>query len=102
MSRVATNTARNILSLREQERQTIGEKLGGSALGFRLLDYLFERPIVTVRMAQHVLECSYATANSLVQQFEQAGILKEITGWQRNRRYRFEPYLALFRDPEEK
>ena len=43
--------------------------------------------------------CAYATANKLVEEFESAGILREITGWQRNRRYEFEPYLVLFRGP---
>ena len=34
-----------------------------------------------------------------VEEFESAGILREITAWQRNRRYEFEPYLVLFRAP---
>jgi len=101
VSQEATQTARNILSLREQQRQTISEKLGGGASGLRLLDYLFEQPIVTVRMVQRTLGCSYATANKSVNQFTEARILREVTGWQRNRRYRFEPYLALFRGPRE-
>jgi hypothetical protein len=28
------------------------------------------------------------------------GVLQEITGYQRNRRYRYEPYLALFESPQ--
>jgi Fic family protein len=65
----------------------------------RLLDYLFEQPLVTVRMVEHVLDCSYATANKLVEQLVEAGTLREMTGWQRNRRYQFEPYVELFRGP---
>ena len=88
--------------MREEQRHAMGEKLQGNASRLQLLDYLFERPIVTVRTAQTALECSHATANNLVKQFEKAGNLTEITGWQRNRRHRFEPYLALFHSPEEK
>ena len=32
---------------------------------------------------------------------ENAGLLREITGYARNRRFRFDPYLRLFEEPEE-
>jgi Fic family protein len=99
VSHEATQTARNILALREAQRQTIAEKLGGSAAGSRLLGYLFEQPLATVRMVERALDCSYATANKLVEQLVEAGTLREMTGWQRNRRYQFEPYVELFRGP---
>jgi Fic family protein len=99
VSHEATQTARNILALREAQRQTIAEKLGGSPAGSRLLGYLFEQPLATVRMVERALDCSYATANKLVEQLVEAGTLREMTGWQRNRRYQFEPYVELFRGP---
>jgi Fic family protein len=74
----------------------IGEKLPGSAAGLRLLDFLFQSPIITVRMAESHLGCAYVTAANLIQEMEKAGILRETTGQQRNRRYRYEPYLNLF------
>jgi Fic family protein len=99
VSQEATQTARNILALRETQRQMLADKFGSSAAGLRLLDYLFEQPLLTIRMVERTLDCSYATANKLVEQFVEAKILHETTGWQRNRRYQFEPYLALFRGP---
>ena len=39
-------------------------------------------------------------ANQLVEQFVQAGLLQETTGWKRNRRFRFKPYLDLFGQPQ--
>ncbi|WP_164674602.1 helix-turn-helix domain-containing protein [Spirulina subsalsa] len=62
----------------------------------RLLDLLFEQPLVNIRFIEKNLGCAYVTANKLVDQFQELGLLKEITGWQRNRLYRYEPYLALF------
>jgi Fic family protein len=96
VSQGATETARAILDLREQHRRLIAEKLSGSASGLRLLDFLFQSPIISVRMAESHLGCSYVTAANLVQEMEQAGIVREMTGQQRNRRYRYEPYLNLF------
>lgn len=97
VSQSATETARAIVHLRESHRQLIGDKLAGRAvLGMRLLDYLFEQPLLSVALVEKRLECSFVTANKLVVQMEELGMLRETTGWQRNRRYRFDPYLALF------
>ena len=40
----------------------------------------------------------YAAANALVGSLEKLGILKEITGYARNRRFRYDPYVKLFTD----
>lgn len=96
VSQSATATARAILDLRERHRQDIAQKIGGSILALRLLDYLFEQPVISVRMAQQNLQCAYVTAGKLVEQFVELGLLREITGGHRNRLYRYEPYLALF------
>ncbi|MDP9310603.1 MAG: Fic family protein [Chloroflexota bacterium] len=99
VSRSATATARAILQLRDQHRAMIAQSLSGSTYGLQLHDYLFMRPILSVRMVEERLKCTYATAGKLVEQFEALGLLHEITGWQRNRLYRYEPYLALFDSP---
>lgn len=97
VSRSATETAHAILNLREAHRQLIVDKLAGrAALGIRLLDYLFEQPLVSVSLVEKRLECSFVTANRLVEHLEGLKILRETTGGQRNRRYRYDPYLALF------
>lgn len=92
VSVAATNTARSILHLREEGRL----KLANNAQGVRLLDYLFEKPVMSVRTAEQHLGCSFATAASTIEQLEAAGLLRETTGQKRNRLYRCEPYLALF------
>ncbi len=96
VSQGATKTARAILTLRDEHRQLISDVLGNTTNGLHLLDFLFRRPLVTVRMVEEELNSSYVTANKLVTQFEELGLLNETTGFQRNRRYRYEPYLRLF------
>ncbi len=65
--------------------------------GTALLQGLFTQPVVTVKEVQKMTGLSPAAANKLVQEFLDAGILSEITGYQRNRVFRFEAYLKLFR-----
>jgi hypothetical protein len=42
---------------------------------------------------------SHPTANSLVNQFCELGLLREMTGGARNRLFSYDPYLALFERP---
>ncbi len=96
VSQASTDTARAILRLRETHRQTITEKLSNSINGLRLLDRMFEVPLITIRAAGEYIKVSYVTASSVIQNMEELGILKEITGQKRNKVFRYEPYLKLF------
>lgn len=96
VSQSATTTARSILEMREKHRDIIGQQISSSSYGLRLLDLLFQRPIVSIRFVESELQCTYATASKTVEKFVEINLLNEITGWQRNRLYRYEPYLDLF------
>lgn len=96
VSKTATTTARAILNLRENHRQLIARETGTSNYSLLLHDLLFNQPIINVRLVEKNLECSYGTAKKVVEQFVKLELLKEVTGYQRNRRYRYDPYLALF------
>jgi len=91
-ARLATDTGRQILALREQHRNQFQR----DAYGLALLDSLFERPHLDVRQAAAVMQCSFVKANKVVREMEAAGILQEMTGNARNRVFRYQPYLALF------
>lgn len=95
----AAQTARNILQLREQHRTAITDHLGRTAgNGHKVLETLFDRPIVSVGDVQKLTGTTFAAANTLVSRLVQQGILQEITGYARNRRFRYAPYIALFND----
>ena len=100
VSRSATETARKILELRQKHQALIRDKASNQTNAALLLDYLFEQPIVNVRLVEEHVKCAFVTADKLVKQFEQLGIVKEVTGGQRNRRYEYSPYLALFEPVE--
>lgn len=92
----ATDTARAVLHMREEHRERIASRASGAANGVRLLDHLYEQPIVSVRLAERCLGCAYVTAANVIAELERLEILREFTGRQRNRRWRYEQYLELF------
>jgi Fic family protein len=99
VSRGATRTAAAILRMREEFRNRITERLGRAAAnGHRIMDRLFDHPIVTVATVRGWLGITAAGANNLVNRLAEAGVLREITGYARNRRFRFDPYLTLFEE----
>jgi len=95
----ATLTARRVLLLRERNRTEITDRLGRAAAnGHRVLESLYDRPIISVGEAQQLTGTGFAAANQLVARMTELGILREITGHARNRRFRYEPYVRLFTD----
>ncbi|HPN32915.1 MAG TPA: Fic family protein [bacterium] len=102
VSREATETAAAILRMREEYRAKIADHLGRAAgNGQKVMDRLFEQPIVTVAAVREWLGLTPAGANQIVARLENIGLLRESTGYARNRRFRFDPYLRLFEEPEE-
>jgi Fic family protein len=92
----ATGTAGAIVALRERHRADV-QRLGHNGLG--LLDLLYRNPLVNSRLVMQALAVSVPTAHKLLQSFEDLGVLTEITGYRRNRLFRYGPYLALFDEP---
>jgi Fic family protein len=99
VSEEATQTARRILVLREEHRAAITQHLGRAAgNGHRVLETLFDRPIVSVADVQATNQTTYAAANNLVRRLAEIGVLEEMTGHARNRRFRYGAYVRLFTD----
>jgi Fic family protein len=99
VSTEATDTARRILALREHHRTVIADRLGRAAgNGHRVLEYLFQHPIISINEIVDLLGVTYAAANHLVARLTTVGVLTEITGQTRNRRFRYNPYIELFAD----
>jgi Fic family protein len=101
VSRDAVTTARKIITLRETTRKQVADTLGSMTGSHPLLDYLFEQPAVTANQVKDKLGISFAQANKILSRYEELGLVKETTGQKRNRRFRFDPYLNLFRLPED-
>ncbi len=99
VSHEATETARQIVDLRERHRRIIMEHFGRSAgNGLRVLEALFRGPIINVQEIAKLTSISFTAANALMRRFVEHSILTEITGQVRNRQFRYSPYVKLFAD----
>ena len=97
VANLAAETAHRVLRLREDDRQTVIERFErAAATPLRVLDQLYNLPITYPSQIASRHSVSYPTANGIIQQLEEADILKEITGRRRNRVYVYRKYMALF------
>ena len=96
-SQEATDTARKIVDLREKHRKLITDEFGRVAgNGIKVLEHLYQRPIINAKTIKAITGVSYPAANSLLVKFTEHGILIESTGRNRNRLFRYEEYIGLF------
>lgn len=89
-------TFESIIALRhrlEMEILTLGKR---AKTGQQLLKILYSRPIVTAKIVGQQMSITHPAANQLLKDFQQIGILQEITGFKRNRLFAFKEYLDLF------
>jgi hypothetical protein len=77
-----------------------GDICAAAGNGHRVLESLFDRPIVAVSEIKQKTGTTYAAANTLVSRLVELGILTEITGYARNRRFRYDPYIQLFTETQ--
>ncbi|HAL47138.1 MAG TPA: cell filamentation protein Fic [Dehalococcoidia bacterium] len=82
-ARDALNRARTVRTLHDQYRQLLQERRD-TGNGFRLLDGLFDSPIMTVSLATRLLEVSTAGARGVLDRLVDAGILTyDTNSWPR-------------------
>ena len=73
------------------------QKLGSRAVkAHKLLNYLYQQPMIEPAKVAEVVSVSAASAYKLVDDFEKMGILKEVTGSKRGKFYLFQKYIDIF------
>lgn len=98
-ARSATETVQSILQLREKDRNLIQDALGRRAgSGLALHDRLFHAPAVNAKQTESALNVSQPTANKLLRELEEAGILREWTGKRRGQSWIYDEYFNIFVD----
>jgi len=92
-SESALETIKNVLAIAEEHKQLLFQKKISSPLAVVLLDHLQVRPHISVQEIAEQFHSTYTTSQALINQFVDVGILKEITGKKRDRRYSYWKYL---------
>ncbi len=87
----------NILKLQKQVESQIQVLGSRTANAQKVIDYLYQRPIIDAAKVGEVVQVSPASAYKLIVDLVQLGILEEITGGKRGKQYMFMAYLNLFK-----
>ena len=90
----ALKTIREILSLQEEMRSFLF-KNNASISAMKLMHHLYYVPVIRISDVQKVCEVSFQGASNTVKEFEAWGILKEVTGKKRSKRYAFKRYIKM-------
>lgn len=96
-ARNSIDTFKGIIRLREEiEFQAIAALGKKAPLARRFMHLLYGKPVLDSQDTAADLSVHPSTALRLIEDFVRLGILKEITGYKRNRIFVFEKYLQLF------
>ncbi|MBU4479204.1 MAG: Fic family protein [Candidatus Omnitrophica bacterium] len=91
------DTFKSIIILRQEIEYRDILSLGRKAkLAQQFLHYLYSKPVIDSQEISKELSINTSTALRLIEDFINLGILKEITGYKRNRIFVFSRYLKLF------
>jgi Fic family protein len=96
-SQKTVQTFKEIMVLREniEKKQiiTLGRRIQNAQ---KLIQLLYAQPMIAVVEVAEKLQLSKEAANSLIKDFVRLEILKEVTGYKRNRIFVFESYVKIF------
>lgn len=88
---------KDILKLKGKIESDRLPKLGSKIeKGQQLIKYLYQIPITDAKHISKLLQVSQSTANRLIKQFIELGLLVELTGYKRNRKFIFNEYFHIF------
>jgi len=97
VSKEAADTAREIIELKDKLITRLYENSISSMYAVKLIDLLFEMPLISATDISQRFSVSTVTASKLIDKFRNAGILTETSGKQRYRKYLFKDYVEIIK-----
>lgn len=94
----AIEKIKRILQLQESLKTLLKAEKKASMRSIELLDFLFQKPLVTISTIKEELHMTFQGASDQVSLFVELNILEELTGQKRARRFAFAPYLKVIED----
>ncbi len=82
-------------SIEEEKILMLGKKVNNAK---KLIRLLYKKPIINIKDVEKELKVTTKPANAIIQDFIDLKILKEVTGYKRNRLFHFQEYYDLFAD----
>ncbi len=95
-SKNGVETFNSIMNLSKSTEEKITKLGARSADGHKIIDYLYNNPIIDAQKVGSIIDKKPQSAYQLISKLENLKILREITGSQRNRLYVFDDYLEIF------
>lgn len=97
----ALDATRRILALFDKDRRRL-EALGRATVSAsRVFEQLQKKPITSVQELAKELKLTYPTVASALDRMKQLHIVKELTGYKRNRVFAYAPYVELLSEGTE-
>jgi Fic family protein len=94
----ATDAAQKLWTLFDEDRRRIQKQGKIATTALRVHDLLQQRPIISITAACKKLELTHPAINKSLRKLEEMGIVREITGRQRNRLYMYEAYMNVLNE----
>jgi len=96
-SKSSIQVFKDIIKLKSDIENNRLPRLGSKTeKGIQILKILFENPIITAGKLVEEMGIAHSTANRLLFDFEKLNIIKEYTGFKRNRKFIFKEYFEIF------
>ncbi|MBI3951193.1 MAG: Fic family protein [Acidobacteria bacterium] len=97
----ATQTSRDLLKLFETDRQRIQSIGRAASSALRVHHFLQAHPIVSIPKLATALGLTVPTVTASITHLQKLGIIRELTGYRRNRLFAYEPYIKILSEGTE-
>jgi len=98
VSNNSIETAKRIIRLKDHTMNKLLENNIGGTSAIKLVDLLFDRPVISSTSVAEELHISMQAATLLLAKFEKLKIIQEITGKKRYRKYIFVDYMKIIQE----
>lgn len=91
----AVDTAQRLVALFKEDTARVQAAGRGAATMLRVLQSLHERPVITLKEASRRTGLSFPTSAKGMTALMNIGVVRELTGYRRNRVFAYDRYLAI-------
>ena len=91
-----TMALNEIMALQKEYEEIIKELGSRSANALKLIDSMYQNPFIDITKTANIIGQSFPTAKTLIENLVEKGILSEITGGRRGKKYVLSKYINIF------